>query len=95
MRRAARRDANESAIMAPVSTLGGLWVPSGPFDGWLWDRSAWRLCEVKDPRKEGWASEFTADQTRLLIRLRERSIPVHVLRTQDDVLALMGARRTA
>ncbi len=95
MRRAARRDANESAILSGVDALGGLWLPGQPFDGWLWDRHAWHLCEVKNPRKEGWASEFTDEQVRLRIRLNERHVPYHVLRTEADVLDLLGARRSA
>jgi hypothetical protein len=64
-------------------------------DGFLWDRRAWHLCEVKRPDKQGWDSEFTDDQKRLIIRLNERRIPFHVLRTEDDVLKLLNARQTA
>jgi len=95
MRHAARRDANEAAILSGVDALGGLWIPAPPFDGWLWNRSGWQLCEVKDPRKEGWRDEFTPEQVLLMAKLRERRIPFHVLRTETDVLALMGARRSA
>ena len=90
-----RRDANEAAILSSVEALGGLWIQAGPFDGWLWDRRAWHLCEVKDPRKEGRKHEFTVDQSLLILRLTERRIPVYVLRTEADVLALFGARRSA
>jgi hypothetical protein len=90
-----RRDANEAAILSGVDALGGLWLAGPPFDGWLWNHSAWHLVEVKDPRKEGWASEFTDEQVRLRIRLNERQVPYHVLRTETEVLALMGARRSA
>jgi hypothetical protein len=75
--------------------LGGFWLPAPPFDGWLWNRRAWHLCEVKNPRKEGWRDEFTEDQRLLIIRLNERQIPFRVLRTEGDVLELMGARRCA
>jgi hypothetical protein len=95
MRRVARRDSNEAAILRCIEPLGGLWLQAGPFDGWLWDRRAWHLCEVKDPRKEGWKNEFTEDQHRLIIRLNERCVPLHVLRTEEDVLTLLGARASA
>jgi hypothetical protein len=96
MRRyAARRDSNEPALLANVEPLGGFWIPAPPFDGWLWDRRAWNLCEVKRPDKEGWASEFTDEQKRLIIRLRERQVPFHVLRTDAEVLSLLGARQSA
>jgi hypothetical protein len=94
-RYAARRDTNEPGLLANVEPLGGFWLQAGPFDGWLWNRRAWHLCEVKDPGKEGWRDEFTDEQLRLIIRLRERQAPFHVLRTEDDVLGLLGARRTA
>ena len=95
MRHFGRRDNNESTILSSVDALHGLWIPGGPLDGWLWDRRAWHLCEVKRPDKEGHKHEFTDDQLKLIIRLKERSIPFHVLRTDADVLALMGARQTA
>jgi hypothetical protein len=96
MRRyAARRDSNEAQILSVVEPLGGFWLPTGPFDGWMWDRRAWHLCEVKRPDKEGWGSEFTDDQKRLIIRLNERRIPLNILRTTDDVLKLLNARQTA
>jgi len=94
-RRFGRRDRNESAILSGVDALGGLWLPGPPFDGWLWTRTEWLLCEVKNPRKEGWASEFTDEQRRLIQQLNERQVPFHVLRTETDVLRLLGARRVA
>jgi len=95
MRRAARRDGNESTILTCVGPLNGFWLPTGPFDGWLWNRSTWNLCEIKRPDKEGWEDEFTDEQKKLILRLNERRVPFHVLRTDDDVLRLMGAQRSA
>jgi hypothetical protein len=95
MNRYGKRDANETALLTCVEPLGGLWIPSGPFDGWLWNRHEWHLCEVKAPCKQGWRSEFTEVQRRLILRLNERQVPFHVLRTEGDVLALVGARQSA
>lgn len=95
MRRHGRRDTNEAGILLPVTALNGLWIPGPPFDGWLWNRRCWNLCEVKRADKEGWESEFTDDQKRTVILLKERGAPFHVLRTEEDVLQLMGARRSA
>ena len=92
MRRAARRDANEHSVIRSIAPLGGLWLPYPPFDGWLWDRTQWRLCEVKDPRKEGWKSEYTQAQHRLIAEFEWRQIAWHTLRTENDVLALMGGK---
>jgi hypothetical protein len=95
MRRAARRDGNESSVLLPVAPLNGFWLATGPFDGFLWDRRQWHLCEVKRPDKQGWDSEFTDVQKSLIIQLNERNIPLNILRTQDDTLKLLGAIRTA
>lgn len=95
MRYAARRDNNEPALLSVVEPLGGFWLAAGPMDGWLWDRRAWHLCEIKRPDKEGWKDEFTADQKRLIIRLNERHVPYNILRTENDVLKLLNARQTA
>jgi len=92
--RRARRDLNEPELVRCVEPLGGLWLSANRvcFDGWLWNRQCWNLCEIKQARKEGWKDEFTEDQHRLIIRLNERHVPYRVLRTQADVLALLGAR---
>jgi hypothetical protein len=95
VRRAARRDSNEAVILSVVEPLGGLWLPGPPLDGWLWDRHGWHLCEVKRPDKQGWDSEFTDEQKRLIVRLNERQVPFRVLRTEADVLAVLGAKRSA
>lgn len=90
-----RRDRNESAILSVVEPLHGFWLPKMVFDGFLWDRRTWHLVEVKDPKREGHADEFTPEQLEWMIKLKERSIPLNILRTEDDVLKLMGARRSA
>jgi hypothetical protein len=93
--RAQRRDSNESTILSPVEALGGFWMPRMVFDGFLWDRRSWQLVEIKAAHKEGWQDEFTPEQLRMMVKLRERGIPLNILRTESDVLALMGARRSA
>lgn len=90
-----RRDSNEKDILRFVEGLGGLWLPSGPLDGWLWDRNHWHLCEVKRPDKQGWKDEFTQEQKLLMVRLNARRARFHVLRTEDDVLELLNAKISA
>ena len=102
-RYAARRDGNEGALIRIAEEFNGLWIPAPPFDGWLWGRNAcascgasgWRLIEVKLPEREGTKKEFTRAQLETIIRLNERQARWHVIRTEDDILALLGARRTA
>jgi hypothetical protein len=90
-----RRDNNESPLISLAEQLGAVWLDTGPFDGWLWWRGRFHLCEVKDPAREGHADEFTPAQLKLIQKLNQRQIPWHKLRTEDDIYALMGARRTA
>jgi hypothetical protein len=94
-RYAARRDAVESDLISLAEGIGAVWLKSGPFDGWLWFRDRWHLCEIKDPKKNGWANEFTDDQLKMIIKLNERQIPLNILREEGDVFKLLGARRTA
>jgi hypothetical protein len=90
-----RRDNNESELVQLAEQLGATWIQAPPFDGFLFWRGRWHLCEVKRAEKEGWSSEFTPAQLLLIQKLKSRQVPWHVLRTEDDVYALLGARRTA
>lgn len=90
-----RRDNNESELIRSAEELGAYFIKGPPFDGWLWWRGKFHLCEVKDPQREGHASEYTEAQLLQIQKLRERNIPWHTLRTVEDVYRLMGARRTA
>jgi hypothetical protein len=91
-RYAARRDNNHGPLVAIAQAIGGLWLPDGPFDGWLSWRGVWHLVEIKRPDKEGWKNEYTEDQVRMLIRLRERGIEPTIWRTEFDVYKTMGVR---
>lgn len=100
---AKRRDGNEHALIRTVEALGGFYLQTGPLDGWLHSRHAcascgapgWRLLEVKEPKREGHANEFTPEQRKLILRLNERQIPYHTIRTDADVYDLLNVRRTA
>lgn len=90
-----RRDNNEGGLVKLAEQLGAVWIQAPPFDGWLFWRGRWHLCEVKREEKAGWSSEFTPAQLLLIQKLKSRQVPWHVLRSEDDVYALLGARRTA
>jgi hypothetical protein len=94
MRRNHRPDNVRGPLVKTAEEVGAFWLPSGPFDGWLWFRDRWHLCELKDPAREGHKDEFTDDQVLLMARLNERQIPYSVIRTEADMLKLLGARRT-
>ena len=88
----ARRDVNHADLVNLAIKLGARYLPDGPFDGWINPLERWYLIEIKDPKKEGWASEYTEAQRRLI----KRGIkPDVVLRTDDDVLRFMGAKVSA
>lgn len=95
MRRNHRPDNVRSTLVAVAEAIGGFWLPDGPFDGWLWFRDRWHLCELKDPSREGHKGEFTDDQIILMAKLKERAIPFRVIRTEADMLAVLGAHRSA
>lgn len=90
MRRAARRDANESELVSLIRQFGAVWLATGPLDGWCFWRGRWHLCEVKDPQKRGRANEYTPRQRRLIAGLTARNIPWYTLREPPDVYALLG-----
>lgn len=90
-----RRDNNHHALVQMAERLGAYFFDTGPFDGWAWVRGSWKLVEIKDPKLEGQKREYTDLQVRIMGMLRERGIPWTILRTEEDVYRMMGARRTA
>ena len=96
-RYAARRDANEPALVTLARQLGAHWCPFGPLDGWIWHprRSGWLPVEIKRPERESAADEYTAAQRRFLAWAREAQATVLIWREPDDVLRDLDARRAA
>jgi len=95
LRRAARRDENEHALVSIARALGAQWVQAGPLDGWVCWRGRWMPVEIKRPEREGRKGEYTEEQLRFFQRCRERGSPWLVWRTERDVYDALGARRTA
>jgi hypothetical protein len=90
VRRAARRDTNENGLVATFEQLGGLWVQTGPLDGWgLW-REHWYPIEIKHGK-----NPYTDAQVLFLACCRERNAPVWTWRTDRDVMTCLGARVSA
>lgn len=88
-RYAARRDNNHHELVQIATDIGGQWLPDGPWDGWLKWRERWHLVEIKDPKKEGHADEFTDHQVVLMSRGFR---PDAIWRTEHDVYQTMGVR---
>lgn len=84
-KRRARRDENEAALVKVIRQCGGQWLPlnvsDGP-DGVIGIHGHTALAEIKTAKgklKDG-QTDFHRDW---------RGGPIHVLRTVDDVMALM------
>jgi hypothetical protein len=89
-RRNAKRDANEAGLVRLARQLGATWlslsVADGP-DGILGWQGVNYLVEVKTPKgkhKPG-QIEFAASW---------QGAPVHVVRTEEDLLHLLGVEKT-
>ena len=93
MRRAARRDANEPALVSFARQVGALmWPLDEPVD-WLcgW-RGRWIPTELKNVDGR---NQLTEQQVLFIGAARERELPVWIWRTEDDVMRCLGARRSA
>lgn len=96
MRRAARRDANEPALIELARRLGVLWEQAGPLDGWAYKPGrGWHPVEIKAPSRQCHANEYEASQVAFFERCRHRGAPYVIWRTDRDVFDFAGARRTA
>lgn len=90
MRLAARRDANEPALITIAKQFGALWIQTGPLDGWIFYRHTWTPVEIKAPK-----GHYKPSQVKFFARCKEREAPVWVWRTERDVFESMGAKQTA
>jgi hypothetical protein len=92
VRRAAKRDANESGLVSLAREIGALFAYSGPLDGWCGFRGHWTPVEIKN--REG-RDRYTPAQIAFLMMCKERNAPVWTWRDEADVLACLGARMGA
>lgn len=97
---AARVDANQSAIVRMLEGMGALVRDCSRMgDGFpdllvLW-RGQWLLAECKDGSKPPSRRKLTPDQVLWHAEAKQRGGTVYVLETEDDALAMLGARRAA
>ena len=94
MRRAARRDLNEPALIAVARGCGALMVKAGPLDYWCWSpaKRAWVAVEVKNPRGR---NRLTPRQREFIAVCAHRGALVWVWNKTADVLACLNARVAA
>ncbi len=92
-RYAKRRDSNEAAIEDAAEKLGWWLIQTdqpGDFIGWF--RGHWEIIEVKDPKVEGHADEFTPAQQKFHEQAKCRGAKVLVWREVQDVINATRAR---
>lgn len=96
MRRYAnRRDQNENELVMLAESLGAWMIRTDYPSDWLCWRREWDVVEIKDPKKEGWASEYTPLQITFRAEAQRRGARLLTWRTAEDVLKFMGARQSA
>jgi hypothetical protein len=96
VRRFTRRDRNEPELVTLATALGVWLIPTNwPTDFLAWFRDRWDLVEIKRPDKEGWASEYTPKQKAFREKAQQIGARLITWRTDDDVYAHVGGRRTA
>lgn len=95
-RYAMRRDANENGLVSLASALGGWMIRTDhPSDFLMWAKGNWEVVEIKDPRKEGHADEFTPSQKQIREEAARRGARLITWREQKDVLDYFGAKHSA
>jgi hypothetical protein len=92
VRRAAKRDANETTLVRFAEQLGAMWEQEGPLDGWTLWRGVWTPTEIKNPDGR---DRYTDSQVLFLAHCKERNAPVWTWRTIDDVLTCLNAKIAA
>jgi hypothetical protein len=88
------RDANEPELVQLGQRLGIAWWSGPPLDGWTLHRGVWLPVEIKTGEREGYVHEYTPNQRKFLRWAAEHAAPVATWRSDGDVLASAGARRT-
>jgi hypothetical protein len=90
-----RKDVNHHDLVAVAKRCGAHWIDAGPFDGWIhiqkWG-GEYLPVEIKDPKKEGHADEFTEKQKKLREEWSDRRMKLLIWRTPADVLRDLGGR---
>lgn len=93
---AARRDNNEPELIKLASNLGWrFWKLHEPADWLALRRGRWDVVEIKNPEREGHASEYTHDQRKFRAEVFACGGRLLTWRTKDDVFRDSDARVSA
>jgi hypothetical protein len=83
-----RQDSNDDDLVNAARDMGCIAIKFPPLDYWIWWTGLsthWVPMDVKDPKKKGWASEFTTAQQRFIQQCNELGARFEIWRTLDDV----------
>lgn len=100
MRYAAKRDNAEPALVLLARELGlPMWLDP-PLDWWTCIKTStglhyWCPVEIKNPKKEGHANEYTKKQKRFIKFKDQHGLPMLTWRCEDDVFKAARARIAA
>jgi len=99
MRRAARKDANHAAIAEVLESCGALVLDTSALEGFVDMAVWWRdrlLVEVKDGAKAPCRRRLREGKQAILhARVRQHGGTIHIIETENQALALLGAKRGA
>lgn len=98
-RHAFRKDANHADIKGTLELLGaGIYDAASdgsPYDFLVFRRGQIFIVEVKDGKKPQSARKLSVKEVRLHDLARQHGVDIHIIKTEDEALALLGARRAA
>lgn len=89
-RYAARRDANEPALVRIAREIGAQMEQHGPLDWWCGFRGQWFPVEIKTAK-----GKYTEEQILFRARCKQHGTRMDTWRAEVDVFESLGARQTA
>ena len=94
VRRAAKIDANQPAIVQALRKAGALWIPIGyPFDGLAGYGRVWTPLEVKDGDKAPSQQKLTDAQQDFFRLAHSYCLPAKIVTSAEEALKAVGAIR--
>ena len=89
-----QRDTNEDPLLKLAGQLGGCWREAPPLDGWIWvpRQAQWMPVEIKDPKREKHANQYTPQQQQFIAWAERNHAPWWVWRTPEDVMRNLGVQ---
>lgn len=83
-----RRDNNDEPLTKAARLMGCLLLKDPPLDYWFWwagISTHWTPMDIKDPKREGHADEYTDDQREFIAQCKELGAHYEIWRTVEDI----------